>query len=227
MVSKSVINQLNQLSVPLGCKVDWVLVASDFKLGSEMILDYPDYCFGNETRMKSFRKKRLKMIVKFLKSGGYWYKVKDFVRERIVKGINIKYKSPYVFYATNQKDLTMFISCFNKGKSWKRDVDDNLILGRIYGFPIEAVKAYSKNVGDISRTFWPEELEHVDVSELKYGNEPWFVYMSYIARHDKEEDTEVAKKWYQCVRTQAVWLDRRMQKRGVEYHNRFLKRKKT
>lgn len=92
--------------------------------------------------------------------------------------------------ASDKKTLDEFSTAW-KSRETPSPVND-LIFGKAFGFPNEAVQAYVNN---------PESLSSIIANMQHYQKENWIPYLSYSPRNKHPEDLRVAKRWAKIIKT--------------------------
>ena len=138
------------------------------------------------------------------------FTTKNAATKRIVKWL----EDADLYYVIDKKHKDMIHISKDKALAekmakiqWSEDPKDIIFRGNKYGFPINAVKAFAKDL--ISMGDYWEIRERI----MKY---PYWHYARYRVRSGHEfEDLQVAKKWATIIRKEvpklAKWFEKDME----------------
>lgn len=194
-------------------KVELILVRKGFKMATDIELTGNVWKIQEDS--KQINKTRLKKVEESLKKAGYTYKTSDPEIEEIIsikegipeeeikpehESIEEKREKITITIAEDQKDLDEYLEII------KNDSDKN--MGKAYGFPESAIKAYlesdDNNSRLISRKDLPEEIR----------KQEWSLFASFMMSKDKwKEELETVKKWAETVNR----ISPKIYKEYVEY----------
>lgn len=216
--------RLLNFPINLQDKVEIWLILRDLKPATDIFLKKT--LINKIDRSTKVTQRNLKIVENFLKDNNLFYKTIDQYNHGQLK-IKVGHKYYYVnftffdkiFFVSKKED---FVESLYKAWTDLRGVFEpsvNRQLGILYGFPKEAVEEYVKAWSDPKVKSLPDNLEKAIEFHKRHKGEYWESYVSYIIRkgHD-EEDTQVAKRWADCVRNEFPELALKFEKFMAKVH---------